>query len=407
MKKIILLIICTCLVLQLTACAIPAGPATENSSSLADIPTTVNTPSETASETPETDSFLPQVPLVAVSLPVVTESATASDGTVIFNYTFQNISLIAPDADVADQIIIDFLNRIDSTRAVAEEIHDLASQAYHGQELWNPYLCMITFAPKRTDAGVLSLFGTQAAYYGSPHPETVYSAVNYDLVTGTPLTLGDILPDTATTDVLLEQVLNNLKMKKSELYLYEGFEQTVRSHFASSNLQNSWYFTPTGLCFYFAPYEIAPYSSGVIEAEISYDMLAGILNDAYFPAELDTPKGNLSVDNFNDSDLEDYSRFAEIVLDTEGQKILLHTDHIVQNIRIESGSWSSTGSFFTPQHTVFSASTLVAGDALMIEAQLSLTPQLRLSYESDGITVSIYIIKNSDGSVTLVNASEL
>ena len=34
----------------------------------------------------------------------------------------------------------------------------MALAAYKGQPSWTPYLCMISYAPKRIDSGVLSLF---------------------------------------------------------------------------------------------------------------------------------------------------------------------------------------------------------------------------------------------------------
>lgn len=405
MKKFLIALICFCMAVQLTACSIPMGSVQDSTATSSEpLPSSsdeTTAPEDTTTAAPET--VVPQAPMVAVSLPVTTESATASDGTVIFNYTFQNISLIVPDADVADMVIVDFLNRIDTTRDTAEEIHTLAKSAYTGQDGWNPYLCMISYAPMRIDAGVLSLFGTQAGYYGSPHPETVYSAVNYDLVTGEVLTLGDILDEGEFIEPLCQLVLEVLAEQEEALYLYDGYEETVSSHFSGSGLQSSWYFSPNGLCFYFTPYEIAPYSSGVVAAEIPYEKLAGIMNDAYFPAEQDTAYGTVEVQLFTQSDLESYSRFAEVVLDTEGEKVLLHTDHMVQNVRIEYGTWSSTGSFFTPQYTVFAAASLVAGDAFMVEALLSDTaPTLRLQYETGGQAVSVFIAKENDGGVALI-----
>ena len=402
MRKTIALLMLLSLLLQLAACSAQELPA--QSTAPADIVSTTPSESplieETTAATEQT--LLPQAPLVAVSLPTHTEAATAQDGTVIFNYTFQNISLITQDADVADLVIIDFLNRIDATRLTADRIHSLAKSAYPGQSTWTPYLCMISYAPMRIDAGVLSLFGTQAGFYGSTHPETVYSSVNYDLVTGRTLTLGDILLDTATTDDLLSSVLGILKKQEKELYLYEGYEDTVSAYFASSDLQNSWYFTPLGLCFYFAPYEIAPYSSGVVAPVVPYDLLAGVIRDEFFPAELDTAIGEIRATPFQQSDLTAYRRFAELIQDDDGEKLLLSADDTVRNVRIETGIWSSTGTFFTPQHTVFFASSLSAGDALMVQAVISSDqPQLLLSYETDNGTVTAFITKNDNGDLLL------
>ena len=36
-------------------------------------------------------------------------------------------------------------------------------------------------------------------------------------------------------------------------------------------LKAGYYFTDTGIVFYLAPYEIAPYSSGYVEISVSYE----------------------------------------------------------------------------------------------------------------------------------------
>lgn len=402
MKRKLSLLLILCVIMQIMGCSLPSPspPITSAPSTQPPTITTEETSIPVITETTPPDT--PQIPLVSISLPVITESATAENGTVIFNYVFQNISLITQDADVASLIIVDFLNRVDSTRAIAENIYMQAEAAYTGQQEWIPYLCMLSYRPTRIDTGILSMLGTQVSHYGSPHPETVYHSLNYDMVTGGVLSLGDILPDTTSIDALLDLVLQILDAQQETLYLYENYEQTVRSSFSGNSLQNSWYFSPSGLCIFFAPYEIAPYSSGVITAVIPYDALTGIIDDRYFPAESETAYGTMFTGDFLQTDLNTINKFSELVLDTEGDKVLLYTDHMVRNIRIETGIWSSSGSFYTPEHTVYCASALVAGDALMLEASFTDTlPQLLLTYETDNATVSRFILKDETGKIVL------
>ncbi len=400
MKQTVLLLLVLCLVLQLSGCKFLPEP-TGSTQQTTTTPTPGADPTEISSEPVDpAPSAPPSAPLVSLALPAVTHSTTAADGTVIFDFTSQNISLIAPDADVAQNIILDFLNRVDAASGTADSVLNRAKSAYQGQENWTPYLCTLSYRPVRIDSGVLSLFGTLSSYYGSPHPETVYSALNYDLITGEPMTLGDILPDTATIQDLLDKTLTVLKKNEKTLYLYEGYEDTVRSHFSGSSLQNAWYFSTAGLCFYFAPYEIAPYASGVVIAEIPYTDLAGIINDSYFPAELEAPRGEIAVSPFSAAAVETLTRFSEVVLTPQSEKLLLTTDYMVQNIRIESGFWSATGALYTPQHTVFASSALTATDGIMVEADLK-TAALRLSYDTDSGTQIFFIEKTADSTFIL------
>ena len=402
MKKIFLLLMLISVLLLLASCSRKEVPIESTFPTELTIPafTTEAASTETTAAPVHTEAA--KAPLISVSLPTHTETVTANDGREIFAYTFQNISLITQDPDVADQVIIDFLNRIDGTRLTADRIYSMAQSAYAGQADWSTYLCMISYEPKRIDPGILSLFGTQAAFYGSTHPETVYSAVTYDLVTGSPLTLGDILLDEDFIGELTDAVLSVLTSQKDALFLYDEFPKTVRELFSGSQIQNCWYFTEQGLCFYFTPYEIAPYSMGVVTATVPYEELTGILQDAYFPGETDTASGVLQAQNFTADALTSYQRFTELVQDIDGNQYLLFSDDIVRNVRIETGFWSATGSFYTPQHTIYTASALSPGDALMIQAEITPElPQLRVSYETDSGKLIRFITVDSSGNIIL------
>ena len=68
--------------------------------------------------------------MVAVSVPAITEDTKDNNGTVLFQYTYQHMSLVHSKPDIADKIILDFLNRVDSTRTSAQSIADLAKTNY-------------------------------------------------------------------------------------------------------------------------------------------------------------------------------------------------------------------------------------------------------------------------------------
>lgn len=385
MKNNLLFILIVCIVLNIAGCALhsaetPADTQLTNSTTTSETATATTAPAE---------EVFDQKPMIAVSLPVVEQTEYASDGALIFRYSCRNMSLIVPDPEVADKVIIDFLNRIDQTTTQAAQILEAAKSAYAVSSQWTPYLCQIGYDPMRIDPGVLSLLGSYASYSGTPHPEKNYLSVNYDLVTGNVLTLSDILTAETSTDTLYPLIIQGLNLQKDEKFLYEGFEDTVKEQFVRNT---AWYFSQTGLCFYFSPYEIAPYASGLITIEIPYDKLSGILNDAYFPTETECGTKELIVDTFSEKDLDKFTQFSEVVLDTSGNKLLLHTEGAVNNIQIDTGSWNVQGTEFTPLQTVFAAYSLTPGDAIMVESTITNTlPNLRLSYNTASGTVRNYI----------------
>lgn len=394
MKNTLLILLTISILLSFSGCSLPVSNDFQAAST-----STENKLSSTTTEPPAEE--FEQKDMIAVSLPVINKAEQAEDGTTIFRYSYRNMSLIVPDPEVADKVIVDFLNRIDQTADHASQILNAAKSAYAGSSQWTPYLCQISYDPMRIDPGVLSLMGSYATYSAAAHPESSYLSVNYDLVTGNVLSLDDILTDASATDTLYPYIIQALNLQKAEKFLYEGFEDTVKGQFdCNSASVDCWYFSQTGLCFYFSPYEIAPYASGVITVEIPYDKLTGILNDAYFPSETECGSSNVTVETFNEQDSGKFTQFSEVVLDSSSNKILLHTDGAVTHVQIETGSWNADGTVFTPAQTVFSAYSLTPGDAIMVESALSDTlPNLRVSYNSADGTMIYYIALNGNQPV--------
>lgn len=378
MKKIFALLLVLCLLISLVACR--KAPVNEPDN---------GTQESSSSSSDDTDLPVMQRPLVAVSIPVITESETADDGTVIFNYLYQNMKLTLSDADVARAVIVDFLTRIDATKPTADNIKAAAKDAYNGGT-WTPYLCQITYNPMRIDSSVLSLLGTYATYEGGARAEANYISVNYDLATGTAVSLSNVLSAGASSEAITGLVISALDAQKEEKYLYEDFADNVKTRFADHiGDDQGWYFSPNGLCFYFSPREIAPNASGVVVAEIPYSKLLGIIKDAYLPAERDAAKGIVKMQNF---DPTAFTQIAELILDESAPQMMLYTDKAVYDIKIEAGDM--IGTKFSSKYAVFAASSLTPGDAIVLQAGLDHAPALKLTYQTDNGSVSAIIKKD-------------
>lgn len=340
-----------------------------------------NTSDTSINNTQETETVnvpvISKSPLAAVSVPTTTESLIADNGTVIFEYTYQNMSLTLQDPDVADKIIIDFLNRIDKTRELAQTTADSAKYAYDGSENWIPFLYHVVYSPTRIDQGVLSLFGTNAVYSGMFHPDRSCVSVSYDLTTGDVLTLASIMSTKASVNDFCKLVLEGLSEMSEGDYLYENYAETVKDRFSVDPSQDeALFFTQTGLSFYFAPYEIAPYSSGIITVEIPYEKLTGLLNDAYFPAERETPHGSITVQPFENTDPTQFSQISEVITDKDGDMYLVHTEGMIQDIRILINDEKNS-------YTVFAAYELSAGDGIMIQISEEKIGNVSVCYKSE------------------------
>ena len=320
-------------------------------------------PTETIAETtpveetePYVEPVITQQDMAAVSLPVVEEAATNDDGKEIFTYHGQSMIMVLPDPDVASKITVDFLTRQDSFRQTAESIKASAptDTAY-------PYFYQALYAPTRIDMNVLSLAGTASNWTGGAHSNHTCIYANYNMVTGDPLTLGSVLAHANQAKVLGELVVEAIAKMPEELGIWEDYAAMITERFAGDvSSDGDWFFDHKGMSFSFAPYEIAPYASGVITVTIPYEELIGVIDDAYFPVEQDITNGELSATMFSEATADDFTQIAEVIYEEDAPTMLLYTDSIVTNVTIQIDN----------QYTVFATTALTPGDAIMLQADL-------------------------------------
>ena len=376
MKRIICLILVLCTMFTLCACRRKNKNPTETTDSSGQ----GNIQGDDVGE-----QFAENTDMVAVSVPAVTEETKTADGTVVFQYTYQHMSLVLNKPEVADKVILDFLNRVDGTKESANATLQLAQSAYKSSSGWVPYLYHITYSPTRIDHSVLSLFGNNVVFSGANHPERTCISASYDLQTGDVLTLASIMDKDASVDTFCTLVLNGLKELAEGNYLYQNYQDTVKQRFkVDASTDEAWYFTQTGLCFYFAPYEIAPYSSGVITVEIPYEKLSGLIHTDYLPIKRSESNGKVVIKPVDDiSQIVDINN-AELVMNTDGTLYMAQSDGYVQDVRIAFTDK-------TTSYTVFAAYALYHGDGVTIQVNDSTKEKLKLTYKSGTETVSAMI----------------
>lgn len=396
MKKIISTLLCAALLLCLPACKDTDEP----------IPSTTAAPSATAETALSNETVppveLPAVPVAAVSLTPTTEAEVLPDGTVLFEYNYPTISLSLPDGEMAELVMLDFLNRIDATRPEALQVKEAAGEYYTGKTGWNTYFYNLTYSPMRIDTGVLSLYGLESSYSGGMHPNHNACAVTYDLTTGKAMKLRQILTEKVTADSLTKLICNALEQQAENLF--GDYALSVEDRFAGDfGADDQWYLSDTGLCFFFSPYEIAPYNVGTVVAEIPYEELTELLLDDYFPSETVATKGSIHAQTMKDlSALNNYSGYAEITLAADGDTAVITTNNtLVYHVKIELGEWNADGTTFEPRSTVFATNALNPYDAILLKANFSTElPNIRIQFSSEA-GLQAYYLSYRNGNVTL------
>lgn len=382
MKRFIAIFLILTLLASLSACNNSSVPATDP---------TQQTP--TTEQSNLQDTYVPDPiyeNMYSISMPIVHEYLKDEAGNIIFDYAYQSMYLIIPDTDVADKIIIDFLKRIDEAHSEAQDMMYFAQQAPSANCSYR-----IQYDTTRIDQGVLSLFGYIIQVNDAMHADYRCISANYDMVTGDVLTLGSILYHADQKDELETLVISNME-KNDSIGLYDDFRNTVSGRFQTDESEDEdFYFSPSGLCFYFSPYEVAPYSAGVVTVEIPYNQLTGIIGDAYFPAERTLSQGDIQIIPFADASLEEYELFAEIIADSNGTKLLLTTDQSVQDVCIQQLEWSDGQTELLSANTIFAANIFKNTDGILFEANFnSDRPAYGISYTKNGETFQYYFIGN-------------
>lgn len=370
-----------CLVLLLTACSNKQSAESTIAPAYSE-----PEPQVTTTQAPEQEITEPMMPdeyteLLAVSMPALTETFTADDGTELFSYTAQSMQLIHPDGVIADNVMLDFFNRLDAVQEEVQHVFSSAKANYAGSENWYPYFYQIIYSPTRIDHGVLSLFGTQNSYSGAQHGNLSCVAANYDLTTGDVLTLGSIMHMDATTDDFIALLIPKLAAMADELGLFEGYEEGVQSRLSGDeNLYEDFFFTNTGLSFFFAPYEIAPYASGVITVEIPYEELPGLIYDGYFPEEREHVEGKLTSGLFMTTDMEQFNSMAEVTF-AEGESIIvIYPEGKVEDIRIVAAGDGKN----KPSYTAFAALEMSPNNAVLLGVTQEDAKYISIEYMTEG-----------------------
>lgn len=381
MKKLICMLLC----LSLAAAGCTEAPTEESTPEAPQSQaTTQQTEPQVTEETePEIIETIPamayQNPFTAVSLIPYSEDFQAEDGTTLYRCGSQTLTLVMNDHAVADAIIRDFTSRNDKLLTAAEGALEAAREDYSGQSDWSAYFCDIVYNTARIDQMALSLTGCQTFFDGTHRSGQTTFSLTYDMQTGAFLTLRDILNPDFSADALVQCILDALADRTDDLF--EDYAESISALFSTNTPVENWYFTETGLCFYFNPYEIAPQSRGTVLAEIPYAALTGILKDAYFPAEAVEFSGSLTMAAFTDADTSGISQFAEAVLDASGSQYLIYPQGTVLKVRVEAGTWTKSGAFVADA-AIFTAEALTEGNALMLQIREEDLGSLCITYQT-------------------------
>lgn len=158
---------------------------------------------------------------------------------------------------------------------------------YAEEELaWNPeyfygFTSESTYLIQRADEQILSIRADENTYTGGVHPNYWTYGINIDPATGEKIVLTDVL----TT---IDDLPNLLTEKLQNKYPDEPFENLPDALMEYSADDYAWTMDYQGITFWFSPYEIAAYASGLLTVRINFKEMP----DLFVPEYTQIPDGS-------------------------------------------------------------------------------------------------------------------
>jgi len=135
-----------------------------------------------------------------------------------------------------------------------------------------PYEAVMKYVVTLNAACKLSTYIDQYQYTGGAHGNTLRTSVNWNLNTGMIIKLGDIFYNGEDfVPLILDHMIQlaNEQATQNPFIYFDSYEELIAKNFNPDNF----YLTPIGITIFYQQYEIAPYSSGIIEFHIPYNNL--------------------------------------------------------------------------------------------------------------------------------------
>lgn len=229
------------------------------------------------------DSFTP-VSIKAVSLAdVIYDDA----GNLLLDYSLDDIE-VSGGGEGASQAIAEAYNR--QYKATQDEDMQLYIEAAEGtlemisdgeKEFYSGSCFHRSVAAARSDNAVFSMrIDFEQNYAGAAHGIAFRKGMTFDAVTGRQLTIDELSAKDADLAAAAAQKAEEWIMS-SEYVNAVTCDDVDAAVYQLLTEYDQWYLTDTGLMMICNPYDVTAYAAGMLEIELSYDELSGLMSEEY------------------------------------------------------------------------------------------------------------------------------
>lgn len=345
----------------------------------------------------EKRTYVPQFDMT-VSYGFKDEELKSDDGTTYYRQSLGTATVSSKDERAAERINSSLAELYVKFGADAEYTQRVAEDQPDGEQIALSYYCAPSVT--RCDTRVLSAVFDVSQDIGGIHADSTRTSRSYNADNGSLLTLADIAKNEEQLKTFIKNYVIGLAAgddykEGGVSILFDDFESTINDLVdAGAN----WYFSDGGLVFYANPYDIAPYSRGVLLFEIPYSALAEFIDEGFMPVEYEGENGMLLADDGDKLDRSSLNILGTVTVDEDGQSVVLSAEETVYNVKI-----------YTSGRMLWQRNYLTTGEGVEVKSFIpDAQPSIAVSYElADGTEIVRGIFQSGkDGSILLVDLQD-
>lgn len=345
----------------------------------------------------EKRTYVPQFDMT-VSYGFEDEELKSDDGTTYYRQSLGTATVSSKDERAAERINSSLAELYVRFGADAEYTRRVAEDQPDGEQIALSYYCAPSVT--RCDTRVLSAVFDVSQDIGGIHADSTRTSRSYNADNGSLLNLADIAKNEEQLKTFIKNYVIGLAAgddykEGGVSILFDDFESTINDLVdAGAN----WYFSDGGLVFYANPYDIAPYSRGVLLFEIPYSALEEFIDEGFMPVEYEGENGMLLADDGDKLDRSSLNILGTVTVDEDGQSVVLSAEETVYNVKI-----------YTSGRMLWQRNYLTTGEGVEVKSFIpDAQPSIAVSYElADGTEIVRGIFQSGkDGSILLVDLQD-
>lgn len=345
----------------------------------------------------EKRTYVPQFDMT-VSYGFEDEELKSDDGTTYYRQSLGTATVSSKDERAAERINSSLAELYVRFGADAEYTQRVAEDQTDGEQIALSYYCAPSVT--RCDTRVLSAVFDVSQDIGGIQADSTRTSRSYNADNGSLLTLADIAKNEEQLKTFIKNYVIGLAAgddykEGGVSILFDDFESTINDLVdAGAN----WYFSDGGLVFYANPYDIAPYSRGVLLFEIPYSALEEFIDEGFMPVEYEGENGMLLADDGDKLDRSSLNILGTVTVDEDGQSVVLSAEETVYNVKI-----------YTSGRMLWQRNYLTTGEGVEVKSFIpDAQPSIAVSYElADGTEIVRGIFQSGkDGSILLVDLQD-